>query len=35
VDVDSRAGKVGRFKLTTDRATYQGRPFDVGVESVQ
>jgi len=34
VDVDSKAGKVERFKLTIDRATYQGRPFDVGVESV-
>jgi hypothetical protein len=34
VDVDPANRTVKTLKLTTTRATYQNRPFDVGVESV-
>ena len=35
VDFDPEDRKVTRLKLATERATYQNRPFDVGVESVK
>ena len=34
VDFDPASRRVKQFKLTTDRATYRDRPFDVGVELV-
>jgi len=34
VDFDPAAGKVNALKLATGKATYTGRPFDVGVISV-
>jgi hypothetical protein len=35
LDFEPGAGKVQTLKLATDRATYQKRPFDVGVETVR
>lgn len=34
LDFDPQARRVKQLKLATDRATYRGRPFDVGVELV-